>query len=97
MEDIAARFALSPVPAFDARARPASTHWPGRMVMPWFEPLLNLDQPRHVRVQRTKILVVTGRREGERELVVGVECLGPELAGRDDSMRNVVAIGPGDG
>src|SRR3954465_5135899 len=65
--------------------------------MVWCSMLLDLDVPLHVRMQRTKIGVVAGRREGEGEAVVGVERLRPELAGRDHRVWNVVAILPGHG
>src|SRR5947209_1251508 len=57
--------------------------------------LLNLDGALHVRMQRTKIGVVARRGERERVAVVGIERFRPELARRDDSVRNVVAVLPG--
>src|SRR4051812_16990307 len=67
------------------------------MVVTWFGTLLNLDHPGHMRVQRTKILVVARCREREREAVVGIQRFRPEFAGRDDGVRNVVTVLPGDG
>src|SRR5258708_16078172 len=78
-------------------ARPAWIHRPGIVVMPWFGSLLNLDCSGHMRVQRTKILVIAGRRESERKAVVGIERLGSELACRNDGVRNVIVVGPGHG
>src|SRR5206468_7501183 len=96
---IASRFASCsvspPDTAEDVRARPAWDRRPGKTEMPWFEMLLNLDHPRHVRMQRTKIFVVARVGEGEREFLVGIQGLGPEFAGRHHRMRNVVPVGPG--
>src|SRR5258708_12588216 len=78
-------------------ARPAWIHRPGIVVMLWFGSLLNLDCSGHMRVQRTKILVIAGRRESERKAVVGIERLGSELACRNDGVRNVIVVCPGHG
>src|SRR5258708_19025287 len=69
----------------------------GMVVMLWFGSLLNLDCSGHMRVQRTKILVIAGRRESERKAVVGIERLRSELACRNDGVRNVIVVGPGHG
>src|SRR5580704_2163862 len=59
---------------------------------------LHHDGSGHVRMQRAEIFVGTRRREGERELVVGVEHLRLEgLGGRHHRVRDVVLVGPGDG
>src|SRR4051812_20067319 len=80
-------------------AQSAARRRPGHvaMLMPWFDTLLNLHQPRHVRMQRAEVFVVAGRRKSEGEAAVGVQRLGPVLACRDHRMRNVVMVGPGHG
>src|SRR3982074_2957241 len=65
--------------------------------MPWFCSLLNLDHSGHVRMQRTKILVIACRRESERETIVGIQRFRPELSRGDDRVRDVIAIFPGHG
>src|SRR5689334_23316403 len=67
------------------------------MLMPWIWPLLNLDHPRHLRVQRAKVLVVTRGGEGEGEGAVGIHRLGAEFSRRNHGVRNVVVVDPGDG
>src|SRR5215510_11866540 len=56
---------------------------------------LDDDCPGHVRMQGTKVFKNAWCRERERELVVAVERLGPEIIERDHGMGNVVFIGPG--
>src|SRR5215212_4858692 len=82
------------LPAF-AEARPASIHRPGMAVMPWFCSLFNLDHSSHMRVQRTKILVIARCREGEGKAVVGIQRFRSKLAGRDHVVRNVIVVRPG--
>src|SRR3981081_414139 len=85
-----------PAVAEEGRGHAGCTQ-PADIVMPWLRSLLNLDGPGHMRVQRTKILIVAGRGEGERKTVVGIHRLRPELARRDDGVRNVVVVLPGHG
>src|SRR5690348_13823622 len=92
-----AGIAARPTLAGTGLARPAGIHWPGAMVMPWIGPLLNLDQSRHVRMQRTKVLVVTRGSEGEREGAVGIHGLGAEFSRGNHRVRNVIVVDPGDG
>ena len=57
---------------------------------------LDDDCPGHMRMQGTKILISTRRRECERILVLAIEGLGPEIVGRNNRVRNVILVGPGD-
>jgi hypothetical protein len=44
--------AFRPAAAEQDCARPGSVHRPGRIVMPWFCPLLNLDRSDHLSIAR---------------------------------------------
>src|SRR6266581_3801968 len=48
-------------------------------------------------VQRAKILVIARCGEGEREAVIGIQRLRPELARGHHRVGDVIMVGPGDG
>src|SRR5262249_16398177 len=57
---------------------------------------LHDDCPGHMRMQGTKVFISARCRECERELVLAIKRLRPEIVRRNHRMGNVILVGPDD-